>query len=386
MLKSELIILEQQVTEIITDHKQRNGLAPGEEFSGEVKSVLETCTRLKKHWIQDLFGPAKDYAVNRYVKYHQSGITRLSDAVSEAAGLKDPASLSLYDGALGELLNGFEDLLLFLQNNCYQFFDSGFRMTVFNERRQYNDAAGFEKELRAYKGPAMETGLAAAIADSVSGKLQGAACEGISYRDAELLTQLTHIVRQHLNNGNENIAESLQDALYRQNLNTRYFYHWYTGAILSKMAGAAGKKGKEQLIMEELTRFSGVFVRPGNAFEPGLPAIDQQVGAFLKAQLGHPSRAAAPGGLNGNSRLAIDLSVPQFAIFVRVLYQCGCFPVRNVAKIVRFFTAHFTTKKQSDVSAKSFARAFYGMDQPAAAVVRDILRRMIDYIDKIYFP
>jgi hypothetical protein len=39
-----------------------------------------------------------------------------------------------------------------------------------------------------------------------------------------------------------------------------------------------------------------------------------------------------------------------------------------------------------NISFKSFARAFYGADQTTAAVVRDFLQRMINYINKIYFP
>lgn len=386
MLKSELNILEQQVSEIINNDKLPADRASTDRLSEQVKIVLETCSQLKKKWIQELFSPAKDDVISRYVQYHQSGITRLSDQLSEAlAGHQSPAGPHPYDEPYGALLTCLEDLLLFLQTGCYRFFDQDFRATLFNSRRQCGEIAGLEKKLRLHPVPANESALRTAIADSVADKLEEARYAGISYRDLDLTITILRMAERHVYGPEKPPAQNLQDTLYRGNLNTLYFFNWYRDGFLKKINGPVPKKEKERVVLAELERISGLFVAPGKVFEPDLPSIDQQVLSFLKSQLGHSSKSAVPGQPNGNSRLPLDLSVPQFAVFIRVLYKCGCFPVNNVAKIIRFFTGHFTTKKQSNISVKSFARAFYGMDQSAAAVVRDILQRMINYINKTYF-
>ncbi|AYL94363.1 hypothetical protein [Mucilaginibacter celer] len=386
MLKSELHILDQQVSEIINNDKLAAGETSTDHLSGQVKTVQGTCSQLKKQWIQELYSPAKDDVISRYVQYHQSGITRLSDQLSEALAVhQNPAGPHPYDELFGALLTGLEDLLLFLQTGCYRFFDQDFRVTLFNSRRRCDEIAGLEKKLRLHPVAVNESALRTAIADSVADKLEEARYAGISYRDLDQTITILRIAERHIYAAEKPAAQNLQDTLYRGNLNTLHFFNWYRDNFFKKITGPVSKKEKERVVLAELERISGLFVAQRKVFEPDLPSIDQQVLPFLKSQMGHSSKAAVPGQSNGNSRLPLDLSVPQFAVFIRVLYKCGCFPVNNVAKIIRFFTGHFTTKKQSNISVKSFARAFYGLDQSAAAVVRDILQRMINYINKTYF-
>jgi len=52
---------------------------------------------------------------------------------------------------------------------------------------------------------------------------------------------------------------------------------------------------------------------------------------------------------------------------------------------MRFFTRHFTSKKQGRISIKSFNHAFYSKDQVTAAIVLDYLQKMVTYVNKVYF-
>jgi hypothetical protein len=85
-------------------------------------------------------------------------------------------------------------------------------------------------------------------------------------------------------------------------------------------------------------------------------------------------------------QLALTLPVPQFALFIRLFQLAGCFREANLARIHRFFTTHFTSKRQDHISPKSFAKAFYGADQSTAAMVRGALQQMLQFIDQHYFP
>jgi hypothetical protein len=143
------------------------------------------------------------------------------------------------------------------------------------------------------------------------------------------------------------------------------------------------KKEKQNYLSEQLKLYAGLFVSPEKSLQPEVGSTNIQLIGWLEEQLGTGSNQIM---VRTVEQFPLNLSVPQFALFVRICYKTACFPVENVARITRFFSEHFTTKKQPHISPKSFGRAFYNLDQSAAAVVRDFLQKMLNYLNKTYFP
>jgi hypothetical protein len=176
----------------------------------------------------------------------------------------------------------------------------------------------------------------------------------------------------------------LMRALYQQNMNSLYFHNWYQEFIAGQAAQTSNSQERDDFIAEQIKSLSGIFVPPDKALQPEIASTNLLFIPWLQEQTikgkGH-TRIEQPA-----FQLPLNLSVPQFALFIRIFHKTGCFPLENVALITRFFTEHFTTKKQPHISKKSFGRAFYSLDQSAAAVVRDYLQKMLNYLNKTYFP
>ena len=391
MLRSEIYPLEQLIGELLkrSEYETTGRNTPPLKSAHQLRAVLSLCANLKKKWTEEIFRSTKEQIISRYIHFHQAGITQLSNQISRAIAAYGPsiersASLQQY---YGQVLDELEELLYFLRHQSYAYFDYDYKITIHNCSRQCEKMDSLRGEIMAYSGVEIDASLLAVINVSIREMAAEAWQSGISYRQTTHTLNLLHMIHQLIYGNQVATTAELAQALYRQNLNTLHFLNWYQDRLLFRFSQLSGKTEWETFINQQIKELSTVYVDPKKAFEPELLSIDQALLRWLREKTENQAtdryllrQATIP------VRLALNLSVPQFALFIRIFYQVGCFPDTNISKINRFFSRHFSTKKQSDISLKSFARAFYNLDQAAAAIVRDYLQKMLNYLDKTYFP
>jgi hypothetical protein len=389
LLKSELYQLEKLITEFLNHTGSGDETDNRQWLSNQVRSIQSLCADLKEKWVHQLFGSAKEQVITRYVQYHQAGITQLSNQISRIRPVNDPPP----ETAAGrpqpaeQILSALEHLLNFLRHQCYRYFDPDYRITIYSCQRQCGQMDEFRKELIAYSGNEIEFTLVQVISISIQEMTDDALRSGLSYRQTEHALNLLRMVHQLTHLAKGITTDGLAQALYRQNLNTQHFLNWYREHVLADLGSISGKQDQGDFVNSLIKTLAGIFVDPEKAFEPELPAIDLSFLPWLyERSENRDDIIRASGKRNIPFQLPLNLSVPQFALFIRIFSKVGCFPDTNVANITRFFTQHFATKKQSKVSLKSFGKAFYSLDQAAAAIVRDYLQKMINYLNKTYFP
>ncbi len=386
MLKSVLYDIEKFVREAL-DLPDQTGKIPNKKESGTIKSL---CAKLKEKWIQGIFSSTREQVIARYIQFHQAGITRLSNDLSVRLAAidfpeKDQHSQGLF---YQEILIELELLLFFLWHECRPYFDLNYPVSLFHGKQQYDQVLEKLTVMETRARSIIDQSLLSVVSLSVKESAEEAIHTGISYRQLSRNIDLLRLMDRIFWKNPETSRMQLADLLYKNNLNTLRFFRWFRDHCLDQLHELPDRKDKEKWLHAEIKRLEVLFVDPKKPFEPELPAIDQQILPWLRLQLENTPRKMSKktDGANGNGPMPLVLSVTQFAMFVRVFQQTGCFSVQQAAKIIRFFSRHFTTKRQSDISIKSFNHAFYSMDQSAAAVVRDYLQKMINYVNKTYFP
>jgi hypothetical protein len=386
LLRSEIIQLQESVSALLENNSVATNTSYQHKLAEQVTYVQNLCVGLKKKWTHELLSSAKEPVIKRYVQFHQAGIVQLSDRISAqvpALNLTDEASIIQRQAYL-QVNASLEEVLDFLRHQFYQYFDIDHKATFYYCQLLKVKVSIFEPDLKAYDHPAVDNSLIKVLLTSVEEIVTEGEVSGISFRLAEQTLKLARFTHQLLFFGNNATTATLLLAFYQQNVNTFHFYHWYQVYLSDQLAVLKDEKDKQVALAQEVEALSGIFVSPDKALQPELPATDTFIKQWLQEQInpksGQTKRSA------GTNQLPLNLSVPQFALFIRICYKTSCFPVENVAMITRFFTEHFTTKKQPHISHKSFGRAFYNLDQPAAAVVRDFLQKMLNYLNKTYFP
>ncbi|OOQ56616.1 hypothetical protein [Mucilaginibacter pedocola] len=379
MLRTEINALEEHIDAILNSDRIDDALAYPELLAG----VKAMCSSLKALWIRELLSNLRELVLKRYVQYHQAVIIRLSDKAglaltrSAASDLDGHAYQNLYTGIAAEL----EDIITFLRYRAYLYFDIDHPATSYYiglVRKRVNEIA---QDIRNCADTPIDQMLIGSAVLSVDELLSKPSSGTLSYRRADQCQRVIEMTSQLVMPELGTDTNALFRALFRQNLNSLHFYNWYRTSILSSLAAAGGQKEKGSILRQQIDMLSAVYVDPDKALYPELAPIDKMALSWLSEQANAPAQPAPTAW-----QLPLNLSVPQFAMFIRIFYKAGCFPIENVAMITCFFTAHFRTKKRSHISQKSFNHAFYDNDQSAAAIVRDLLQKMLNYLNKTYFP
>jgi hypothetical protein len=373
LLKSELLDIEDLILLALQDAA---GIA-GPTLPPDLFRLRNLCEKARNNWTTRIFSAAKDHVISRYVLFHQAGITQLSDRVDRANPALPAAGKSLF---IQEILAELEQLLQFLRQRCYRFFDLDYHVSAYTVRQEKLVIAAYLDQIAASATRGAAPELLSLLCADVEDYLADGQVSGLSYRRLAKIDGLLTLVLDELNRGDAATTERLVRILFKRNLNSHRFANW----LRSHYQNRAGEP--ENRIAREADALFDICVNPDDRFIRELPSIDEQILPWLRLQVTDVTTdplAAYPGT---DEQMRLVLSVPQFAMFVRVFHKNGCFPEQNAAAIMRFFIRHFTSKKQGRISIKSFNHAFYSKDQLTAAVVLDYLQRMVAYVHKVYFP
>ncbi|UOE48749.1 hypothetical protein MTO98_30585 [Mucilaginibacter sp. SMC90] len=373
LLKSELLDIEDLILLALQDAA---GIA-GPTLPPDLFRLRNLCEKARNNWTTRIFSAAKDHVISRYVLFHQAGITQLSDRVDRANPALPAAGKSLF---IQEMLAELEQLIQFLRERCYRFFDLDYRVSAYTVRQEKLVIAAYLDQIAASATRGAAPELLSLLCADVEDYLADGQVSGLSYRRLAKIDGLLTLVLDELNRGDAATTERLVLILFKRNLNSHRFANW----LRRHYQNRAGEP--ENRIAREADALFDIYVNPDDRFIRELPSIDEQILPWLRLQVTDAATdplAAYPGT---DEQMRLVLSVPQFAMFVRVFHKNGCFPEQNAAAIMRFFIRHFTSKKQGRISIKSFNHAFYSKDQFTAAVVLDYLQRMVAYVHKVYFP
>jgi hypothetical protein len=387
-LRSELPQLDTVIQDVL-DAEQRNLPAKSRQaLAVRLRPIQSICAALLQKWEHELFSSPKEVTMTRYVRFHQCGISRLSNRISELSDSlpkPSPAKQSLSQPCEA-ILKELEKLLYFLEGQCYPYFDHDYPITIFRCAEQCAAWTALINPFKEYANGLVEDSLIELIARSFQEICEEGMHSPLSYRECTILQHMISLADRLLKNRHNLTTAMVAKALIRQNFNTLLFFNWYKEQLNRQIENARTEKEEQQLLRDEILFISETFVDPAKAIEPKLPNIDTAILSWLQEKATNNKALTDTLQSEQPQKLAINLSVPQLAIFARIFVQAGCFSESNMARINRFFVQHFSTKKQSDVSVKSFTKAFYNADQIAAAVVRHHLQKMLNYVNKTYFP
>lgn len=84
-------------------------------------------------------------------------------------------------------------------------------------------------------------------------------------------------------------------------------------------------------------------------------------------------------------KIATLLSVKQLGFWIRLQKDHGILDGDNIALLVRQFALNYSSKRTENVSEQSLYNEYFDTSQVDAAVIRAILKSMLQYIDKEFF-
>lgn len=378
MLKSELSNVEECVGIILNQKEIINKPGNTEERQPLYERFTHACAELQQRMVNEVFGPAKDHVIRRYVQFHQAGLIALSDEVFQQLRVVDSPAIPGRSELLVNTLDTLQKVVDFIARKFYAYFDLIHSMSTYQcDQRLSRFRSRVEALAYAIAQKEIDPSLREVFFSTMEECLDLLRVQGVSTEQASYIDELLQLVSLEMLD-EKVTTQRFAELLYRQNFNSTFFESWYRE---SRLLLSQGKPNKELLLrIKPVTQMLSI--------SPTRKPLDELLREWLKVVSGNGEKTgkSVKQQEQVSGHLPVILSVPQLALFIRLCYLEGCFQITNISNIMRFFTEHFETKKQPNISIKSFSRAFYAADQATAAVVRDYLQRIVNLIDKTYFP
>jgi hypothetical protein len=381
MLKNELALLAEWTND--------SELSASKLSGDEEGRVATECRRIKKAWTDLLFSQAKDHVIKRYVRFQQQMVLELADQVYrqlEVTGQELQGDNASMPQTRLVLLNCLLDLKDFQVQYMNSFFYEGGKIpdaAMPGVRQKLSYAA--EHLSASLEIIEIDLGLKACIRDYLSSVTSMDAAFPLTYRTSEYVLSFTETLEVTISfEDNRDMTHVVTEVLFYMNFNQNNFCQWYEEAVISKKQ-LIRQPDQPSWLMKQLLTLKSMPVSLTIAYDLNIPAVNLQVENWLNEYIKQET-FQFDFEVEQIDKLELKLTVAQMALLIRLLYDEGVFAMKNIAAILRFFSAHYMSKKQEHISYGSMNKLYYSGDQFAASAVRDLLLKMITRINKMFFP
>jgi hypothetical protein len=388
MFKDELTLLVQMANNYMAGvsdagFNNKNGLKDIED------KITKECHRIKTAWTRLLFDKVKDPALKRYISFQQKIVREVADHLhrqlsspTDNLSKADAANLEVQSILLGCLL----DLKDFQIKYFNQYIDENDKIPDASlplVKTTLSDAAKSVKN--AFQDIQIDMELKICLLNYFDNCSIDNQISGINYNHAEYVLSLAKsLIACFLFEESGDLTKNVIDVLFYFNFNHISFCKWYKDDIIQKRISV---EQYEQILhlQAELIKLKSFQVMSKIAYNPKIPSLNIQLEMWLN-ELIRQKKLLIDIEYVQSEKIELKLTVAELALLIRLLYEEGVFGVKNITGLLRFFSSHFVTKKQGNISNSSMINHYYTKDKFNGSTLRELLLRMVAKINKLYFP
>jgi hypothetical protein len=364
MLQDEL----GQLTKLVFDRKSCP--LPGWTSADNLE---EECKRISAAWLKAAFYTLPDDALKRYFNHQLLRLSALSDSLFEIPHAEKE------NRVIVELICG-------LKLNHHACFSAGLTAP-----KAYHQAVVIRlaPRIAAIKQQLKLSRVNHAFQSCISAYLKEMSEEGVaSYTFSALdyfedwVLKVFVLCQQGLD-----VETRLRTALLTMNFNHLGFIAYWQAKVKD---GQLGGRAWITHLQEEKARLSLVPDDLALCYHSQWPSAKCLINGWLSEEL-----AAAEQEIRLSSfvqtqpvlqKLPLNLSVAQLACLIKMLYEENQIGTTNLTVIFKFFSSHFQTRRQPEISLRSLSKEFYSVSQVTAAGVQGLFQKIVTRINRNFFP
>ena len=358
--------------------------------------VDQEITRVCDALTNALFYPIKDHVLERFMQHHQTAVIDLADKLH--GWLQQPAP-GVVNAPQRELLirhfiSGLFGLLDYFERYFSKYFNMDSKLPESYGTLASVELAGPVSKLLGLLRALNDEALSSCLSEYLQPFVTALTFPDVSYRELiylkVLVKELTGVLEKA---AAEEREAGLIAMLYYLNFNHLAFFSYCQQRFRNEAATAASGKDYSDLVMAAITATRSIQAKPGFYFHQEWPGIKEMVESWLRDELEaanldfksvHPSSQVING--TDEEKMELQLSVSQIACLTRLFQEENLYPGTSVTDLLRFISRHYRSKRQQQISIGSLSKEYYGINQVTAAVVRDLLNKAVQRINKLYFP
>lgn len=366
-----------------------------DQLVSDFKQTLnEEIEQIKNNFINAVFGFEEERYLERYIQYHQRALIRLAgnllnyvqpENLGEVSNSVTPEILSQYTYKL------LQELLDFIEKHFSKYFDQNawiplnYRLIMLHDIKTNIDAL---KEILTQHGTNKHLIHIALL--PLENFLKEDTSNEVTYRRIIYLKELKKQLFQMKSNEDvTDVNQSMKMLLFYLNFNSPEYYN-HCIRQLEEICEKAESDAKriEQLALHQKF-IHQTQLKPGFVLNPALPFLKDQLAHWINQEISFLEKrhdlikdSIEMGIINESDyKIKIDLSVAQFAYFVKLLVEVKIIQNKNIVQLLRFLAKLFKTDHSEEISPGSVRNHYYSTEASARESIKSVLKRMIQYID-----
>lgn len=335
-----------------------------------------------------LLGTADDLQKQIWLKAQQQQLVMLSNQVNQYL-FRDQRLWANHPQAMqiklqyGRSLACFEELLSFAEQQFPAYYDPNVKITDFRLRNVLPGLRHLVAELKIYlERKEIAPKLCSIIIKgmnsiSVPGKLSDAG--------AKYLMHLIHEIEKLTELNQTNLVE----LLIRLDFNQPEFYLYQANAMTGRLQQIDGLHEELEYVLQQKEDLRDREVGIPFSLYPQQAPLKQELqqyytekAAYLEELL-ELRRTAMQDRYDSEHafRILLGMSVPQFALFIRVLKERRIILKEGITEVFTFFSRHFYTDKAAFISAQNLLKRSTDVEFSTVLKLWDTLDGMMNWLD-----
>lgn len=350
-----------------------------EQIAKDKSVISDEVIRATKSFVIKTLMQDDSGGIRKMVQFHQYSVMQLSDELTSI----EEHDLSAFYGSQTEIL------LLFLQSRFSELFDLDALLPEIHRKKSVATTKRLYGE--------MMTKLSVNRPDKILIEIFTRPIEEFltqthaSFRQAEYAKELASGLKGAIPAEPERMeSEKIRSLLIHFNLNSEVCFDHYVGYFTAQMTEADSVSDRLEKLAFSYKTINQIQVKPGLIYDPKARPLTDQLSDWLLQEINYLERKvelALKGSLSEEPtirkefKLEFDMSVSQFAYFIRTFIETGVIQNKNISELIRFLARFVKTKRSENISNESFRMKYYNVEGSTKDAVKDTFHTAIGFIN-----
>ena len=350
-----------------------------EQIAKDKSVISEEVIRAKKSFVLKALIIDDSGSLRRMVQFHQNSIMQLTDELTTIEEY-DPDT---FYGSQTEIL------LDFLQSRFCEHFDQDAILPDICRKKSVADTKQLYGEIM--------TRLPGNQPDKIWIEVFTQPIEAFltqrhsSFRQAEYAKELVTGLNEAILVEPEGIeSDKIRSLLIHFNSNGKACFDHYVNYFSTLITEADSVSERLEKLAFSYKKINQIQVKPAMIYDPKDRSIKDQLSDWLLQEISYLERKlelVSKGSLSEETtirkefKFEFDMSVSQFAYFIRTFIEAGVIQNKNISELIRFLARFVKTKRSENIAYESFRMKYYNVEGSTKDSVKNILHNAIGYIN-----
>lgn len=369
--------------------------ASKEELLQIRNAIVEEVERIKSRFALKVLS-IEQSEVKRFVQYHQQALINLLNNLHKFSSIhKEELSMNMepaFTKLIGFVCNQLEEIIKFFQTDFQEYFDLDIQIPELARERVLQalreSSILLESSLSKFE---IDPVLLSICVSAVIDHLKEPDLK-ITYRKVNWIKELIVELLQlgEASQEGTSLNTEVQSVLLHLNYNSAAYLKYCTNIISRELLVEETLTGKLEKLAFHYKVVNQSIVKPDFLFNLSSPSLKEQLSEWIleeiqfmerKQQLNAAFPSPAEEQVKKDFKLVFDMSVSQFAYFIKTLTETGVIQNKNVSELIRFLSKFVKTKRSENISYESFRIKYYNAEDNTKGAVRNLFHTAIGYIN-----